>query len=209
MARYTDAVCKKCRREGIKLFLKGARCNTNKCAIDRRSYAPGQHGKNRAKLSEYGLQLRAKQRAKTYYRVSESQFRKYYEEAFRREGVTSDILFEQLELRLDNVAYQMGIGTSRAESRQLVGYGMVTVNGKKVNIPSYIVKVGDVIAIRDTKKDNKAILASLEANKLKAVPSWLEINKDRTEVKVLRKPTREDVSLEVQESLIVELYSKN
>ncbi len=209
MARYTDAVCKKCRREGIKLFLKGTRCNSGKCALDRRSYAPGQHGKNKSKLSEYGLQLRAKQRAKTYYRVSESQFRKYYNEAFRREGVTSDILFEQLELRLDNVAYQMGIGSSRAESRQLVGYGMMTVNGKKVNIPSYIVKVGDVVAVRDTKKDNKAITASIEANKLKAVPSWLEINKDRTEVKVLRKPTREDVSLEVQESLIVELYSKN
>ena len=209
MARYTDAVCKKCRREGVKLFLKGTRCNSGKCALDRRSYAPGQHGKNKSKLSEYGLQLRAKQRAKTYYRVSESQFRRYYEEAFRRTGVTSDILFEQLELRLDNVAYRMGIGASRAESRQLVGYGMITVNGKKVNIPSYIVKVGDVVAVRDSKKDNKAVTASIEANKLRAVPSWLEINKDRTEVKVLRKPTREDVSLEVQESLIVELYSKN
>ena len=209
MARYTDAVCKKCRREGVKLFLKGTRCNSGKCALDRRSYAPGQHGKSKSKLSEYGLQLRAKQRAKTYYRVSESQFRKYYEEAFRRTGVTSDILFEQLELRLDNVAYRMGIGASRAESRQLVGYGMITVNGKKVNIPSYIVKVGDIISVRDSKKDNKAVTASIEANKLKAVPSWLEINKDRTEVKVLRKPTREDVSLEVQESLIVELYSKN
>ena len=209
MARYTDAVCKKCRREGIKLFLKGTRCNSGKCALDRRSYAPGQHGKNKSKLSEYGLQLRAKQRARTYYRVSESQFRKYYDEAFRRTGVTSDILFEQLELRLDNVAYRMGIGSSRAEARQLVGYGMITVNGKKVNIPSYIVKVGDVVAVRDTKKDNKAIVNSLEANKLKAVPSWLEINKDRTGVKVLRKPTRDDVDLEVQESLIVELYSKN
>ncbi len=209
MARYTDAVCKKCRREGIKLFLKGTRCNSGKCALDRRSYAPGQHGKNKSKLSEYGLQLRAKQRARTYYRVSESQFRKYYDEAFRRTGVTSDILFEQLELRLDNVAYRMGIGSSRAEARQLVGYGMITVNGKKVNIPSYIVKVGDVVAVRDAKKDNKAIVNSLEANKLKAVPSWLEINKDRTEVKVLRKPTRDDVDLEVQESLIVELYSKN
>ena len=209
MARYTDAVCKKCRREGIKLFLKGTRCNSGKCALDRRSYAPGQHGKNKSKLSEYGLQLRAKQRARTYYRVSESQFRKYYDEAFRRTGVTSDILFEQLELRLDNVAYRMGIGSSRAEARQLVGYGMITVNGKKVNIPSYIVKVGDVVAVRDAKKDNKAIVNSIEVNKLKAVPSWLEINKDRTEVKVLRKPTREDVDLEVQESLIVELYSKN
>ena len=209
MARYTDAVCKKCRREGTKLFLKGARCNTNKCAIDRRSYAPGQHGKNRAKLSEYGLQLRAKQRAKTYYRVSESQFRKYYEEAFRREGVTSDVLFEQLELRLDNVAYRMGIGSSRAEARQLVGYEMLEVNGKKVNIPSYIVKVGDVIKVRDAKKDNKTIVAVLEANKLKAAPAWLELDKEKMEAKVLRKPVRDDVDLEVQENLIVELYSKN
>ncbi len=209
MARYTDAVCKKCRREGIKLFLKGTRCNSNKCAIDRRSYAPGQHGKNRVKLSEYGLQLRAKQRAKTFYRVSESQFRKYYNEAYRRKGVTSDMLFEQLELRLDNVAYRMGIGSSRAESRQLVGYEMVEVNGKKVNIPSYICKVGDVIKVRDAKKDNQTIKVVMEANKLKAVPSWLEMDKEKMEAKVLRRPTREDVDLEVQESLIVELYSKN
>ncbi len=161
------------------------------------------------KLSEYGLQLRAKQRAKEYYGVSESQFRKYYEEAFRREGVTSDILFEQLELRLDNIAYRMGIGTSRAEARQLVGYKVLDVNGKKVNIPSYICKVGDVISLRDAKKDNKTVVSVMETNKLKAVPAWLELNKDRTEAKVLRKPTREDVDLEVQESLIVELYSKN
>ncbi len=209
MARYTDAVCKKCRREGIKLFLKGERCNSNKCAIDRRSYAPGQHGKSRAKLSEYGLQLRAKQRAKNYYRVSETQFRKYYDEAFRREGITSDVLFEQLELRLDNVAYRMGVGTSRAESRQLVGYGMLEVNGRKVNIPSYICKVGDVIKVRDTKKDNKTVVSVLEANKLKAIPSWLEFDKKNLTAKVLRKPVREDVDLEVQENLIVELYSKN
>ncbi len=209
MSRYTDAVCKKCRREGAKLFLKGARCNSNKCAIDRRSYAPGQHGKNRSKLSEYGLQLRAKQKAKTYYRVSESQFRKYYEEAFRREGVTSDVLFEQLELRLDNVAYRMGIGNSRAEARQLVGYEMLEVNGKKVNIPSYIVKVGDVIRVRDSKKDNKTIVSVLEANKLKAVPEWLELDREKMEAKVLRKPVREDVDLDVPENLIVELYSKN
>lgn len=209
MARYTDAVCKKCRREGIKLFLKGTRCNSGKCALDRRSYAPGQHGKNKSKLSEYGLQLRAKQRAKTYYRVSESQFRKYYDEAFRREGITSDVLFEQLELRLDNVAYRMGVGTSRAESRQLVGYGMVEVNGRKVNIPSFICKVGDVIKVRDAKKDNKTVVAVLEANKLKAVPTWLEYDKENLTAKVLRKPVREDVDLEVQENLIVELYSKN
>lgn len=209
MARYTDAVCKKCRREGLKLFLKGTRCNTNKCAIDRRAYAPGQHGKNKSKLSEYGLQLRAKQRAKVYYRVSESQFRKYYDEAFRRTGVTSDILFEQLELRLDNVAYRMGIGSSRAESRQLVGYGMLEVNGRKVNIPSYMTKVGDVIKVRDAKKDNKTIISVVEINKSRVIPSWLESNKEKLEAKVLRKPTREDVDLEVQESLIVELYSKS
>ena len=209
MARYTDAVCKKCRREGIKLFLKGTRCNSNKCSIDRRPFAPGQHGKNRSKLSEYGLQLRAKQRAKNYYRVSESQFRKYYDEAFRREGVTSDILFEQLELRLDNIAYRMGVGTSRAEARQLVGYEMLEVNGKKVNIPSYICKVGDVIKVRESKKDNKAIVSVLETNKLKAIPTWLEFNKENLEAKVLRKPAREDVELEVAENLIVELYSKN
>ncbi len=209
MARYTDAVCKKCRREGIKLFLKGARCNTTKCAIERRAYAPGQHGKNKSKLSEYGLQLRAKQRAKTYYRVSESQFRKYYDEAFRREGVTSDTLFEQLELRLDNVAYRIGIGNSRAESRQLVGYGMLEVNGRKVNIPSYILKVGDVLKVREEKKSNKTIQTIVEENKSKVIPSWIEFNKENIEAKILRKPVREDVDLEVQENLIVELYSKN
>lgn len=209
MARYTDAVCKKCRREGMKLFLKGTRCNSNKCSVDRRPFAPGQHGKNRAKLSEYGLQLRTKQKAKNYYRVSESQFRKYYDEAFRREGVTSDILFEQLELRLDNIAYRMGVGTSRAEARQLVGYAMLEVNDKKVNIPSYICKVGDVIKVRDAKKDNKTVVSVLETNKLKAIPSWLEVNKEKLEAKVLRKPVRDDVELEVAENLIVELYSKN
>lgn len=209
MARYTDAVCKKCRREGLKLFLKGARCNTNKCAFERRAYAPGQHGKNRVKLSEYGLQLRAKQRAKVYYRVSESQFRKYYDEAFRQTGITSDVLFEQLELRLDNIAYRLGIGNSRAESRQLVLYGMVEVNGKKVNIPSYIAKVGDVITIKESKKENKAIKTVLEENKSKVIPSWLELDREKMQAKVLRKPTRADVDLEVEENLIVELYSKN
>ncbi len=209
MARYTDAVCKKCRREGLKLFLKGTRCNSSKCAIDRRAFAPGQHGKNRSKLSEYGLQLRAKQRTKVYYRVSESQFRKYYDEAFRREGVTSDTLFEQLELRLDNVAYRIGVGMSRAESRQLVGYGMLQVNGKNVNIPSYILKIGDVVTIKENKKDNKALTTVLEMNKSKVIPAWIEMNKDKFEAKILRKPVREDVDLEVAENLIVELYSKN
>lgn len=209
MARYTEALCRKCRREGTKLFLKGTRCSTNKCAIERRNYAPGQHGKAKSKLSEYGTQLRAKQRARIYYGVSESQFVKYFEEAFRQEGVTSEVLFGILERRLDNVAYRLGIGTSRAEARQLVNYGMLEVNGKTVNIPSYIVKVGDVIKIREAKKTNKTIVQVLEATNSKVVPSWLEYNKETNEAKVLRLPTREDVDLDVQESLIVELYSKN
>lgn len=209
MARYTGAHCRKCRREGQKLFLKGERCLTNKCAISRRNYAPGQHGKNKVKLSEYGLQLRAKQKTKTYYEVSESQFRKYYEEAYNKTGVTSDLLFGMLETRLDNVAYRMGIGTSRRQSRQLVGYGLITVNGKKVNIPSYRVKVGDTIKVRDDKKDNNTIKVIVETTKTKIVPSWLEMNKDTLEAKVLRIPVREDVDLEVAENLIIELYSKN
>lgn len=209
MARYTGASCKKCRREGQKLFLKGERCSTGKCAIERRNYAPGQHGKNKTKLSEYGLQLRAKQKTKVYYGVSESQFAKYYEEAFRKIGVTSDLLFGLLETRLDNVCYRMGIGTSRRESRQLVGYEMVTVNGRKVNIPSYQVKVGDVIAVRTEKKDNTAIKLTMESTKSRAVPSWIEMDKDKLEAKIIRIPTREDVDLEVAENLIVELYSKN
>ena len=209
MARYTGASCKKCRREGQKLFLKGDRCNTGKCALERRAYAPGQHGKNKAKLSEYGLQLRAKQKAKVYYGVSESQFVKYYEEAFRREGVTSDILFGLLETRLDNVCYRMGLGTSRRESRQLVGYEMVTVNGKKVNIPSYQLRVGDVVAIRDEKKDNATVKAMIEKIQAKNVPAWLEVDKEKLTAKVIRIPARADVDLEVAENLIIELYSKN
>lgn len=209
MARYTGASCKKCRREGQKLFLKGERCVTGKCAIERRNYAPGQHGKNKVKLSEYGLQLRAKQKAKVYYGVSESQFRKYYEEAFRKEGVTSDILFGLLETRLDNVCYRMGLGTSRRESRQLVGYEMVTVNGKKVNIPSYQVKVGDVIAVRKDKKDNAAIKKLADYITAKNIPSWIEMDKEKLEAKVIRIPARADVDLEVAENLIIELYSKN
>ena len=209
MARYTGASCKKCRREGQKLFLKGERCNTGKCAIERRNYAPGQHGKNKAKLSEYGLQLRAKQKTKVYYGVSESQFRKYYEEAFRREGVTSDILFGLLETRLDNVCYRLGLGSSRRESRQLVGYEMVTVNGKKVNIPSYQLRVGDVVAIRDEKKDNATVKAMIEKIQAKNVPAWLEVDKEKLTAKVIRIPARADVDLEVAENLIIELYSKN
>ncbi|MEG0072978.1 MAG: 30S ribosomal protein S4 [Clostridia bacterium] len=209
MARYTEALCRKCRREGTKLFLKGTRCTTSKCALERRNYAPGQHGKAKSKLSEYGTQLRAKQRTKIYYGILESQFRKYFDEAFNAEGVTSETLFGILERRLDNVAYRLGIGTSRAESRQLVRFGMLEVNGKKTDIPSYIVKVGDVVKVREAKKDNKTIVQVLEATNSKVIPSWLELNREINEAKVLRLPTREDVDLDVQESLIVELYSKN
>ena len=208
MARYTGAQCKKCRREGQKLFLKGERCNTGKCSIDRRNYAPGQHGANKAKLSEYGLQLRAKQKAKVYYGVSESQFRKYYEVAFRKTGVTSDLLFGLLETRLDNVAYRMGIGTSRRQSRQLVNYGMITVNGKAVNIPSYQVRVGDVVAVKENKKGNNYFEAFKQAQKSTNVPKWLEFDAEKLEGKVIALPQREDIDSQIQEHMIVELYSK-
>lgn len=208
MSRYTEAVCRKCRREGEKLFLKGDRCVSNKCAIDRRNYAPGQHGKNRIKLSEYGLQLRAKQKTKFYYGVTESQFRKYYDMAFGKPGVTSDVMFGLLEMRLDNVAYRMGLGTSRAQARQMVRFGMFEVNGKIVNIASYIVKLNDVIKVRDSKKENNAIKFIIESTKSKNVVSWIEMDKENLSAKIVRIPTREDVDLDVQESLIIELYSK-
>lgn len=208
MARYIGAACRKCRREGQKLFLKGERCNTGKCSIDRRNFAPGQHGKSKSKLSEYGLQLRAKQKTKIYYSVSESQFRKYYETAFKKVGVTSDLLFGLLETRLDNVCYRMGIGTSRRLSRQLVLYKMIKVNSRTVNIPSYQVKVGDVIEVRDEKKDNNSIKFLVDSIKQKNVPSWIEMDKEKISAKILRMPTREDVDLEVAENLIIELYSK-
>ena len=209
MARYTGAQCKKCRREGQKLFLKGARCNTGKCSIDRRKYAPGQHGAAKTKLSEYGLQLRAKQKTKVYYGVSESQFRKYYEVAFRKNGVTSDLLFGLLETRLDNVCYRLGLGTSRRESRQIVNYGMIQVNGKTVSIPSYQVRVGDVITVKPEKKDNGTIKLMAENVKAKNIVSWIEMDKDKLEAKIVRIPVRADVDLEVAENLIIELYSKN
>lgn len=209
MARYTEAVCRKCRREGAKLFLKGERCASNKCAIDRRNYAPGQHGKNKVKLSEYGLQLRAKQKTKIFYGVSEAQFRKYYEIAFGKKGVTSEVLFGLLETRLDNVAYRMGLGNSRAQARQIVRFGMLEVNGKTVNVASYLVKLGDVIKVRDGKKENNAIKLITETTKSKNVVSWIEMDKDNLTAKIVRVPSREDVDLEVQESLIIELYSKN
>ena len=207
MARYTGESCRVCRREGEKLFLKGSRCYTDKCAITRRAYAPGQHGQKRKKQSDYGMQLREKQKAKAFYGVLESQFRKYFEEASRSKEVTGLKLLQILESRLDNVVYRLGLATSRAQARQLVRHGHITVNGKKVNIPSYLVKVGDVIAVREKSRNLPKIKEVVEANMVK-VPKWLEFNLEGLSCKVLSLPEREDIDLQVQEHLIVELYSK-
>ncbi len=208
MARYTDAVCKLCRREGQKLFLKGARCYTDKCALARRAYAPGQHGQGRKKSSEYGLQLRAKQMTRRYYGVLESQFRDYYEKATKKEGKTGDELLTILESRLDNVVYRMGWAASRAEARQLVVHGHFTVNGKRVDIPSYLTKIGEVVSIKEKSRQSEKIKAVLEANSARPVPKWLEVNNEAFEGKIVAMPTRDEIDLAVDETLIVELYSK-
>ena len=208
MARYKDEQCRRCRREGQKLFLKGSRCYSDKCSISRRNYAPGQHGQKRAKLSEYGTQLREKQKTKSYYGVGEKQFRGYFEMASNKKGVTGENLLQILESRLDNVVYRLGFGASRAQARQLVNHGQFEVNGRKVNIPSYLVKAGDVITVREIKKDNGAIKANIEANAARPVPAWLELNNETLSGKVVRLASREDVDIPVEEHLIVELYSK-
>ena len=208
MARYTDSVCKLCRREGQKLFLKGQRCYTDKCAITRRAYAPGQHGQGRKKVSEYGLQLRAKQMTKRFYGVLETQFRNYYELATRKGGKTGDELLSILESRLDNIVYRLGWSSSRAEARQLIVHGHFTVNGKKVDIPSYLAKDGDVVSIRDTSRKSDKFKAVLEAGASHPVPKWLEVNRETLEGKVIALPSRDEIDLPVDETLIVELYSK-
>jgi len=208
MARYTGASCRLCRREGQKLFLKGERCYTNKCAIDRRSYAPGMHGQQRKKLSEYGIQLREKQKAKRFYGVLESQFRKYYEMAIRKKGITGEILLQILESRLDNVVYRMGFGTSRAEARQLVTHGHFLVNGRKVNIPSYLIKEGDVIEVAENSRKLERFKEILDVTGSKVIPKWLEVDHENMKGRVISLPAREDIDLPIQEHLIVELYSK-
>ncbi len=208
MARYTGAVCKLCRREGKKLYLKGERCYTGKCAIERRAYAPGQHGQSRKKATEYGLQLRAKQQAKRYYGIQEGQFYKYFLMAERKQGVTGENLLRICESRLDNIVYLLGWANSRAEARQLVTHGHYKVNGKKVNIPSYLIKAGDEIAIKDKSKESTKIQATLEANASRPVPQWLDLNAEAQTAKVLALPTREQIMVPVEEHLIVELYSK-
>ncbi|MBQ8210696.1 MAG: 30S ribosomal protein S4 [Clostridia bacterium] len=205
MARYTGAVCKLCRREGKKLFLKGERCTSSKCSIDRRSYAPGQHGQGRKKLTEYGLQLRAKQTARRYYGLNESQFHKYYTMAVRQAGVTGDNLLRICESRLDNIVYSLGWATSRAEARQLVTHGHFLVNGKRVDIPSYLCKAGDTVAIKKASLDSDKFKAILE--KTSVVPAWLESGADYT-AKIIALPTREQIEVPVEEHLIVEFYSR-
>lgn len=207
MARYTDAACKLCRREGQKLFLKGDRCYTGKCSVERRSYAPGQHGQSRRnKPSEYSLQLRAKQTARRYYGLSESQFNKYYEMAARAQGVTGDKLLQLCESRLDNVVYLLGWAVSRAEARQLVNHGHIRVGGKKVDIPSYLTRPGEVISIKEKSRENPRIKQALEAGASRPVPAWLD--RDAYEGKVLELPARDMIFVPVEEHLIVEFYSK-
>ena len=208
MSRYKDEQCRICRREGQKLFLKGSRCYTDKCSVTRRNYAPGEHGQGRKKISEYGTQLREKQKTKAFYGVGEKQFRKYFEMAENKRGITGEMLLQILESRLDNVVYRLGFGTSRAQARQLVNHGHFEVNGKKVDIPSYLIKAGDVIAVRESKKDNKTIKENIEINAARPVPEWLEKDADKMQGKVIRLASREDVDLPVEEHLIVELYSK-
>ena len=209
MARYIDESCRICRREGEKLFLKGSRCYTDKCAITRRAYGPGQHGQKRKKQSEYGMQLREKQKAKAFYGVLESQFRKYFEEAARSKEITGLRLLQILESRLDNVVYRLGLATSRGQARQLVRHGHFTVNGHKVNIPSYLTRVGDVISVKESDKNAENFKAIVEATENgRPVPTWLEANLSDRSGKVVAIPAREDIDLSVQEHLIVELYSK-
>ncbi len=208
MARYKDEQCRICRREGQKLFLKGSRCYSDKCSVARRNYGPGDHGQKRSKLSEYGTQLREKQKTKSFYGVGEKQFRKYFEMASNKKGITGENLLQLLESRLDNVVYRLGFGSSRAQARQLVNHAQFDVNGQKVDIPSYLVKPGDIITVREIKKDNKTIKENIELNAARPVPGWLERDFENLTGKVVRLAEREEIDLPVEEHLIVELYSK-
>ncbi len=209
MARYRGAVCRLCRREGMKLFLKGSKCFSEKCPIENRNFAPGQHGKDRkAKIVGYGLQLREKQKAKRIYFTNEGQFRNYYENATRSKGVTGEVLLQQLERRLDNVVFRMGFGVSRRQARQVVRHGHVQVNGRKVDIPSYQVNAGDEVAVRENSRKLASIAQAVEYTSHQPVPNWLEVNREALSGRVLAIPKREDVNLPINEQLIVELYSK-
>ena len=208
MARYSESVCRLCRREGMKLFLKGDRCFKDKCAIERRNYPPGQHGRRRSKLLGYGIQLREKQKVKRIYGLLESQFRLAFARAERRKGITGANLLEELERRLDNVVYSLGFAASRAQARQLVRHGHVTVGGRKVSIPSYRVSKGQVVAIKEKSRTNEQIKASVETARARGVPAWLDLTPESFSGSVVELPKREDIKLPIQEQLIVELYSK-
>ena len=206
MARYKDEQCRRCRREGQKLFLKGSRCYSDKCSISRRNYAPGQNGQKKKKLSEYGTQLREKQKTKAFYGVSEKQFRKYFDMASNSRGKTGEVLLQILESRLDNVVYRMGLATTRRAARQVVNHGHITVNGKKVDIPSYQVKAGDVIAVKEASKEHKAILESLE--KVNKTVEYVEFDKKKLSGTYVRMPERSELPADIKESMIVEFYNK-
>ena len=208
MARTIEPDCRQCRREGCKLFLKGERCTTKKCAMERRPVIPGQHGnsKRRVAFSEYGTQLREKQKVKRMYGILENQFRAYYEKARKMEGATGSVMLTLIERRLDNVVYRMGIGLSRKQARQIVNHGLITVNGKRVNIPSYIVKAGDIIAIKENKQNNEQF-KDLKGSKI-VMPKWLEFDTNTLSGKILALPSREDIDADIKEQLIVEVYSR-
>ena len=208
MARYTGPACKLCRREGKKLYLKGERCTSGKCAIDRRNTAPGQHGAAKKKMGEYGIQTREKQATKRYYGVLEKQFKNYYEEADRKEGMTGENLLILLERRLDNAVFRVGLAESHKEARQLVLHAHFTLNGKKVNVPSILVKPGDVIAVKEASRSSAKFKALAESLESKVAPKWLDVDKANLQAKVVSFPAREDIDFEFNEQLIVELYSK-
>jgi len=208
MARYSGPACRLCRREGMKLFLKGERCYTDKCAIERRNYPPGEHGQARPKFSEYSVQLREKQKLRRMYGVLEGQFRRYFAMADRAKGVTGETLLQLLERRLDNTVYRIGFATSRAEARQLVRHGHFRVNGRKVNVPSYLVRAGDTVSVRDRSQKVARIQESLELAQRRGVPDWLEITPESFAGRVKSLPARSDLTMPINEKLVVELYSK-
>ena len=208
MARYHESVCRFCRREGTKLFLKGDRCYSDKCSVERRTYPPGQHGQGRVKVSEYGIQLREKQKVKRLYGLLEKQFRGTFAEADRQKGITGENLLSLLERRLDNMVYRMGLASSRNEARQLIRHNHFLVNGKKVNIPSYLLKTGDILQVTEKSRNVVRIQESLEAVQRRGVPSWLELDKNNFRCTVKTLPVREELTLPIKEQLIVELYSK-
>jgi small subunit ribosomal protein S4 len=208
LARYKDSVCRLCRRENLKLFLKGERCYTDKCAIERRNYPPGQHGQARKKFSEYSIQLREKQKVKRMYGLLENQFRRTFAQAARTKGITGETLLVLLERRLDNVAYRLGFAGSRAEARLLVRHGHVLVNGQKVNIPSYFVRVGDVVSVKERSRQITRVLSAMEGAQRRGVPDWAELDRDTCSGRIKLLPTRSDITMPINEKLIVELYSK-